>query len=71
MPPNILTVEKHNIYELNIQTFDIEIQSQIGLEFFLKECPKTMINAGLFIERFFGGQLRLVASEALSLLENP
>ena len=31
----------------------------------------SIIKPGLFIERFFGGQLRLVASEALSFLENP
>ena len=29
------------------------------------------MQSGLFIEQFFGGQLRLVASEALSFFQNP
>ena len=45
-----------------------------GLEFvrlLIAAGADVNMTAGLFIERFYGGQLRLVAFEALNFLTNP
>ena len=51
--------------------FQMLTQTTHCLTLMLKNIEHSGPNTGLFIERFFGGQLRLVASEALSFLENP